>query len=894
MNIKLPIYNKKDEIVRAVKDNDVVILSAETGSGKSTQVPQYMFEAGYNVIVTQPRRIAAVSLADRVSKEVEDSSVVGYHTAFESTKTNETKILFCTDGLQMISQVGRTLQNNTVLIIDEVHEWNLNIETLVGWVRNAMKNGMKFKVILMSATIEQDKLEYFLSKYSKTCSIHVPNRLFNVNKVYLSEHKIIDTIVDCISNNLNVLVFMSGKKEINDICDELEEKKLDAVILKMHGDLSIEEQNNCFNSYFMPKVIISTNICQTSVTIEDIDVVVDSGKEKRIEIIDNVEGLSECDISKADCEQRAGRAGRTKEGTYYLCSSTPYENRNDFNTPEIQRLTLDKIVLKLASINIDAEVFKFFHQPEEDSILLAKKLLTSLGALKDNKITEIGMRMIRIPVSVRFAKMILEAEKYGVIKDVISIVSIMEVGSLINFKHQVQERGFFDSYERKVSYKDFTNEDKSDLLAELDIYNGIKSFKYPDLTKSGLNKKNFFKIKALDEKLSKSLEYDFDVYSSTENRQDILISCLKALTDMIFYRGYDCFVNKNGVCVKLNDKSCIYSGDFFIGMPFNLEVNGYYGKTSFNILQMITSIYSNELFMLLEENDFLKEIDKYSAYYDLDSDSFSVDIRYSYLNSTVKRESITINNTDTLYKELCVINKNDVYRAKNKYVVVNGRKKEINYLSYLGKSIELSVDEVLMCKEETIKDSEGSDLRILCGGYRSTSIITLKNLVHKDFIMYLEEKYKSNFPKKTGKLDKVVDMLEYIKEIKLGELEDYSVTRFVGLYKEGGSIGLELYSNINESDYNTKESLQYVLQRKVEDKYNDKTFILRVDGKKIETKVTIKAKEDFKEYVKEIMNDINKDNFIDSLELLDSIYKELTDIFVNNDSNPIERLKNMA
>ena len=505
MNNKLPITQKRNEIVNAVKNSDTVIITAETGSGKSTQIPQYLYEAGYEVIVTQPRRIACTTLADIVAEEMgENGKVVAYHTSFESNRTPDTKILFCTDGLQMAKGIKDS--KNTVLIIDEVHEWNLNIETLVAWIKRFRKDGKRIKVVIMSATFEYEALNKF---YGDCRYISVEGRNYDVEMITKSKYSFIDEIANAANNGKNVLAFVEGKKEIMDTIEELNKNNIRAEILPLHGELGINEQRLCFRRYSLPKIIVSTNIAQTSVTIPDIDVVVDNGMEKRIEVHDGIEGLFVNPISKADCLQRAGREKKKKNGRYILCSYYNLDDRAKFSTPEIQRLILDKVVLKLASAKIDALDIEFFHQPKIDNIINSINTLKLLGALdEDSNITDIGKKMIKMPVSARCSRMIIEAEKYGCVEKVIKAVSIIEIGSLINSKATKTNIWGNDT---KYEYSDFTKENKSDILAEIDIYDNIISHKYQDLSKSGINKKNFFRVKELVEKLTSILSYEIEV-----------------------------------------------------------------------------------------------------------------------------------------------------------------------------------------------------------------------------------------------------------------------------------------------------------------------------------------------------------------------------------------------
>ncbi|MBR3153089.1 MAG: DEAD/DEAH box helicase, partial [Clostridia bacterium] len=271
----LPIAKYKDEIVKAVIENDIVILTAETGSGKSTQVPQYLAEIFQSVVVTEPRIMAAKTLAQRVADEM-DVRVgidVGYRTAYEKCALPTSKITYVTDGLQLVRTIfDENKENKNVLIIDEVHEWNLNIENLIAYCKFC-KNEWNTKVVIMSATMESNKLaEYF---GEGTAVVDVPGSLYDVQVEERPKEFLIDSILENVSLRKNVLVFVPGKREISNVIEEL--KGTNAVILPLHAEMDWEEQNLCFKSYPNSKVIVATNVAQTSLTIPDIDVVVDTG-----------------------------------------------------------------------------------------------------------------------------------------------------------------------------------------------------------------------------------------------------------------------------------------------------------------------------------------------------------------------------------------------------------------------------------------------------------------------------------------------------------------------------------------------------------------------------------------------------------------------------------------
>lgn len=583
MNKTLPIYRFKDTIVESVKRHEVTIITAETGSGKSTQVPQMLYENGYEVVVTEPRRMAAWSLAERVSEEMncQLGDIVGFRTGFERNDSANTSILYCTDGLELVRTLADTTNKPKVLVIDEVHEWNLNIETLIAWSKKMLSNGWRTKVVIMSATLEKEKLSNY---FDDVATIEVPGSLYPVSFEQRDSEDLIYTIQQMIANGKNTLVFVPGKKEISHILDKLSYEN--AVVLPLHGELTSSEQKKCFNSYSLPKIIVATNVAQTSITIPDINAVVDTGKERRLEVHDGIQGLFLKDISKADISQRKGRAGRTMSGMYILCSDTPFKYFDDFSIPEIQRGFLDQIVLRLASCGIDATQLEFFHKPDPKALELAKENLTTLGAIENGiNVTPIGHKMAKMPVSVQSARMIIEAEKYGVVEDVITISSILEIGGLL-FK--------------TGSYYFFSQEKNSDLLAELDTWNKLSKMDVIDFEEKGINKKNYLRIKEHIEKMHQALEGLVEI-SSSGNRKDIQKSCLAGMISYGVFLRSDFgrrYIDNNSNYYLLDKKSCInyFSTKIIVGVPKQIEYTDRYGwKKTLSLVSMTQSVSIEEL-----------------------------------------------------------------------------------------------------------------------------------------------------------------------------------------------------------------------------------------------------------------------------------------------------------
>lgn len=870
MNVRLPSYIYKYDITDAMKETDTLVITAETGSGKSTQVPQYLFEAGYDVIVTQPRRIACITLADRVAEEMGDlSNVVGYHTAFESNKTPDTKILFCTDGLQMAKGIKDV--ENTILVIDEVHEWNLNIETLIAWIKKFRKDGGRIKVILMSATVESQELCDF---YEDAKCINIPGRNYEVRKIHSSD-PVSSEIYKYASAGKNVLAFVEGKKEISDTINELQEMKLDAEILPLHGELSTHDQNLCFKKYDKAKVVISTNIAQTSVTIPDIDVVVDNGKEKRIEVHDGIEGLFMNYISTADCLQRAGRAGRTKNGIYVLCSYTGLHDRKEYSTPEIQRLVLDKVVLKLASVNIDARALEFFHQPSMESIEESIKTLIMLGALDKNaNITSLGKRMIQIPVSVRFSKMIIESEKYHCTGTIIKAVAILEVGSLIKPKTLRKNAFFNDDF---VSYADFTTETKSDILAEISIYNDITAYKFPNLKEAGINVKSFGRIKEIIHKLNDIMEIkDEEVNPSN------IIKCIAAgIPDQLYKYlrySYEC-VDINGNHYKMSKSTCIYGSGMIFGFPRTITYKDRWGyNNTMDIITMASKVSIAELIEIVGEENIRIEYDEGMTSYDSITNAFAIPYKKLYGMFVLVEDYKIVKSGDPEYARFERRFSNLINAENAKRVIINNHVYEIQF-SYWHKHpyIEITKQDVMESDIKTLNTSDGKQIQFQCGLYCNMNLDIIRQKFINEEIKAEEEKVMYSIPRgKTGSVKLVIN--EYLD--KLGKIDlsipKYNITKFkwIGLVIEKESVAFDTFESEEEADISTNEALQMLIGKVIRQDYSDKHFVIKRNGKKIETKLTQSAKDEFHEFYHEIINETTKDNFAEQLEFLDEIFNE--------------------
>lgn len=577
-NSNYPVSAFKEAILKMVEENQVSIISAETGAGKSTQVPQYLLEAGYEkVIVTVPSRTAAASLCDRVAFELNSDvgDLVGFQTGYEKAFSENTRILYTTEGLELMKELHqRNNYDNLVLILDELQEWSINVETLVAWIYKRINIGWNIKVVLMSATMDVTGISEF---FGKIPVLTIPGHLFEITEYERGSKDFTNSIYELASQNHNVLAFVPGKREIDQTIAELQAMKLDAVLLRLHGDLPLGEQQVVFREAEKTKVIIATNIAQTSITIPDIDAVVDSGLERHMENVDGLDTLTIGQISRSDHIQRKGRAGRTKPGIYIWCSDASLHELKPYPTPDIFTGSIHQIILKLASIGLDASEVKFFHQPPIEKILATQKTLRTLGAFDcDNKITECGKVMAQLPISVRYARMIVEAQKRDVLSDVVTIASLAEFGGIKT---------------SNVSYASFSREMKSDLLAELDCFYAVKSKLIAGDPNpfEGVIERNYYRANELRVKIADILFNIYGEVSTSGNRAEIRKACAAGLVEFLYVRQTNgWYANPNDSFKrKLNLYSATLPSKFLLGLPKNISL-AYKGNSGNQMLYLIS------------------------------------------------------------------------------------------------------------------------------------------------------------------------------------------------------------------------------------------------------------------------------------------------------------------
>ncbi|XP_025424865.1 ATP-dependent RNA helicase DHX8 [Sipha flava] len=493
----LPIYKLKDELIKAVTDNQILIVIGETGSGKTTQITQYLAEAGFTsrgkIGCTQPRRVAAMSVAKRVAEEFgcRLGQEVGYTIRFEDCTSPETAIKYMTDGMLLREcLVDFDLKNYSVIMLDEAHERTINTDVLFGLLKQAVTKRKELKLIVTSATLDAVKFsQYFFEAPIFT----IPGRTFPVEVLYTKEPEtdyLDASLITIMQIHLreppgDVLLFLTGQEEIDTACEILYERMKslgpdipELIILPVYSALPSEMQTRIFEAAppGSRKVVIATNIAETSLTIDGIYYVVDPGfvKQKVYNSKTGMDSLVVTPISQAQAKQRAGRAGRTGPGKCYrLYTERAYRDEMlPTPVPEIQRTNLATTVLQLKTMGInDLLHFDFMDAPPVESLIMALESLHSLSALDDEGLlTRLGRRMAEFPLEPNLSKMLIMSVHLQCSEEILTIVSMLSVQNV--FYRPKDKQALADQKKAKF------NQVEGDHLTLLAVYNSWKNNKF--------------------------------------------------------------------------------------------------------------------------------------------------------------------------------------------------------------------------------------------------------------------------------------------------------------------------------------------------------------------------------------------------------------------------------
>ncbi|MFH2122434.1 MAG: ATP-dependent RNA helicase HrpA [Pseudomonadota bacterium] len=451
----LPILNHKVEIQEALRDHQTIIIAGDTGSGKTTQLPQFCLDldlAGNNLIgCTQPRRVAASSVAERVSEELEESSnnggLVGYKIRFHDQTSADTRIKFMTDGVLLAeTRNDPLLRQYGVIIIDEAHERSLNIDFLLGFLKNLLPKRPDLKLIITSATIDT---EVFSRHFDHAPVLSIAGRTYPVELRYspienefLAAKETQDDYIDhCVQTVVDLylhdrprdtLIFLPTERDIRTCCTLLGKKIPEAVILPMFGRLQGTDQRRIFQQYKQCKIVVATNVAETSITVPGIRYVVDAGlaRVSQYNVRAKTISLPITRISRASCDQRKGRCGRIGPGICVrLFSEEDYLNREEFTLPEIKRANLAEVILQMIAFNLGSpHSFPFVEPPHSNAIRDGYKLLAELGAIDEKgKLTEHGRIMATLPIDPCIARIILAAQENNCLREIKVIATALAI-----------------------------------------------------------------------------------------------------------------------------------------------------------------------------------------------------------------------------------------------------------------------------------------------------------------------------------------------------------------------------------------------------------------------------------------------------------------------------------
>jgi ATP-dependent helicase HrpA len=494
----LPVSSRREDIARALREHQVVIVCGETGSGKTTQLPKIVLELGRGranggglIGHTQPRRIAASSVAKRIAFELDSplGEVVGYRVRFQDRFQPGASVKLMTDGILLAeTQSDPLLKAYDTLIIDEAHERSLNIDFLLGYLRQILPRRPDLKVIVTSATIDADRFaRHFESARGPAPVIMVSGRLFPVEQRWrpfeeTREYGLNEAIVDAVdelwrSGPGDVLVFLPGEREIREAAEVLRKHHPPGVeILPLFARLSQAEQDRVFETGAAPRIVITTNVAETSLTVPGIRYVIDSGlaRVKRYSYRNKVEQLQIEAISQAACNQRAGRCGRVANGTCIrLFDEKDFAARPKFTDPEILRSSLAGVILRMKSLRFGAvEDFPFLEEPPRKAIADGYALLGELNAVDDfNELTPIGAELAKLPLDPRVGRMILEARERDCLAEVLVIASALS-------GQDVRDRPLEQAQAADEKHRKFDDE-RSEFMGYL------KLWKWLDLSRGG-------------------------------------------------------------------------------------------------------------------------------------------------------------------------------------------------------------------------------------------------------------------------------------------------------------------------------------------------------------------------------------------------------------------------
>ena len=539
----LPIWKIHDDILRTLRGGNRLVLVAPTGSGKTTQVPQMLLDAGIAgdkmIVVLQPRRVAARTVATRVAWERESrlGAEVGYQIRFDDHTSVGTRICFVTEGILLRwLQDDRSLSKIGAVVFDEFHERNLLSDVALALVKHLQQSQRPdLAMVVMSATLDAEPVAAYLDQ----CPILISEgQSYPVEVGYLKlpdQRPITVQAAEAVERILHdespgdILVFMPGRGEINGTLDALRglRTRERVACIPLHGELEPQEQDRAFAPNALRKVIVATNVAETSITIDGIRHVVDSGIA-RVARYDAERGIGTRllePISRASADQRKGRAGRTAPGTCHrLWTVIGHKDREERNTPEIQRSDLAEVVLLLHSLGIrEAATFDWLDKPDPQAVVRAERLLTMLGALLDTDLTPIGRQMLRLPMHPRYSRMVIEASQRGCVPDAALCAALVSGRDLL-------ARLDRDDAHTKAAREMFEESSDSDFITLMRAYDFAKAnaFSFDRCRSYGINAQVARQVEQTFQQIMHAAQQSLPGHDAKATSSEALLRCLMA------------------------------------------------------------------------------------------------------------------------------------------------------------------------------------------------------------------------------------------------------------------------------------------------------------------------------------------------------------------------------
>lgn len=552
---KLPVNSQRSEFLQLVRDYQIVLLVGETGSGKTTQIPQYLCydmlpqKKGKMIACTQPRRVAAMSVARRVSEEMDVTlgEHVGYSIRFEDCTSESTILKYMTDGMLLREAMNDPqLERYSCIILDEAHERTLSTDILMGLLKEIIPNRPDLKIVVMSATLDSEKFQKY---YEHAPLIKVPGRTFPVETFYTPEPEkdYLDSAIrtalqiHVTEPNGDILVFLTGEEEIEEACrrirsesEKYEQKCGKLVVYPLYSSLPPKQQRIIFDP--APdggrKCVVATNIAETSITIDGVVYVIDPGfsKQKVYNPRIRVESLLVSPISKASAQQRAGRAGRTKPGKCFRLYTEKafHKELQEQSYPEILRSNLGNVVLQLLKLGVkDLVHFDFMDPPAPETLMRALELLNYLGAIDDEcQMTKTGNLMAEFPLDPQLSKMLISAPQFKCAGEALTIAAMLSVPNV--FVRPNEQRREADEAKSQFAHPD------GDHLTMLNVFNAFKAHE-EDATdwcwENYLNYRGLKQAQNVREQLKRIMErvgFDTSLFNDF-NSKDYYVNIRKAI-----------------------------------------------------------------------------------------------------------------------------------------------------------------------------------------------------------------------------------------------------------------------------------------------------------------------------------------------------------------------------